>query len=386
MPYHEKFANELQQVAALLREAAELTEDEPFAKYLRLRADALVTDEFYESDLAWMSMKDNVLELVIGPIENYEDQLFAYKTSYETFVLLKDTDWSARLSRYADVLPGLQENLPVPDAYRQETPGSDSELNAYDVLYVSGDANAGSKTIAINLPNDERVQLERGTRRLQLRNAMQAKFDKILVPIAGELIDESQRGNVTFDAFFTNTMFHEVAHGLGIKNTINGRGSVRQALKEKQSALEEGKADVLGLFMLTQLLERGELDGDVDLADHYVTFMASIFRSIRFGSTSAHGTANLIRFNFFAERGAFTRDADTGTYRIEMDGMGAAVDALAEKILTLQGDGDYEGAVAFFDMYAQVGDQLQADLDRLTTAGIPVDILYDQGPAKLGIQ
>ena len=226
VPYRKQFANEMEQTAQLLNQAAELAEDAGLARYLRLRADALLTDDYQPSDLAWLNMHDNTIDVVIGPIENYEDQLYGYKTAHECYVLVKDKQWSARLARYAEFLPQLQSSLPVPDRYKQEQPGTDTELNAYDVVYYAGDCNAGSKTIAINLPNDEQVQLQKGTRRLQLQNAMRAKFDKILLPIADELIAEDQRDHVTFEAFFSNTMFHEVAHGLGIKNTINGRGSV----------------------------------------------------------------------------------------------------------------------------------------------------------------
>ena len=214
---------------------------------------------------------------------------------------------------------------------------------------------------------------------------MRAKFDEILKPISGLLIAEDQRQHITFDAFFANTMFHEVAHGLGIKNTINGNGTVRQALKETASALEEGKADVLGLFMLTQLEARGELDEGTDLRDNYVTFLASIFRSIRFGSSSAHGVANLLRFNEFREAGAFTYDAESGTYRVDFDQMTAAMNALAEKILRFQGDGDLEGVRAFVETQGQIGEALQTDLDRVGAAGIPVDIIYEQGLETLGL-
>ena len=284
----------------------------------------------------------------------------------------------------ADVL-GLRwkwgrRGLPVPDEYKQETPGSDSDLNAYDVIYYAGDCNAGAKTIAINLPNDEEVQLQKGTRRLQLKNAMRAKFEKILIPIGDVLIAESQRRFIDFDAFFENTMFHEVAHGLGIKNTLTGKGTVREALKDKASALEEGKADILGLYMVTKLHEQGELE-DAELLDNYVTFLAGIFRSIRFGASSAHGVANLLRFNFFAETGAFSRDEATGTYRVEMEKMQEAVDALSEKILTLQGDGDYEGVTQFVGEMGKIGEGLQRDLDRLSTAGIAVDVVFEQGLA-----
>ncbi|MGD2069216.1 MAG: Zn-dependent hydrolase [Gemmatimonadota bacterium] len=378
VPYHEAFADAHATAADHLRRAAELATDPGLAHYLELRAEALRTDDYQASDMAWLDMKENPIDIVIGPIETYEDQLFGYKASHEAFVLVKDMEWSQRLQRFAALLPDLQRGLPVEDRYKQETPGRDSDLNAYDVVYVAGDANAGSKTIAINLPNDEEVQLAKGTRRLQLKNAMRAKFDEILVPIADVLIAEGQRQHVTFDAFFSNTMFHEVAHGLGIKQTVSGEGTVREALREHASAMEEGKADILGLYMVTKLFEDGELT-EGSLEDYYTTFLASIFRSVRFGASSAHGRANMVRFNYFAEQGAFARDDATGTYRVDMDAMRAAMEGLGGMILTLQGEGDYEAAGRLLTEKGVVQPGLQADLDRLAELGIPVDIVYEQG-------
>jgi hypothetical protein len=384
VPFHVEYRDELSQAAGLLRRAADLAEHEGFANYLRLRAEALTTDDFQQSDLAWMDVKTNRIELVIGPIETYEDRLFGYRAAYESYVLIKDQEWSEKLAKFAQFLPELQRGLPVDEAYKSETPGTDSDLNAYDVVYYAGHSNAGSKTIAINLPNDEEVQLLKGTRRLQLKNAMQAKFEKILEPIAGVLIAEEQRRHVTFDAFFANTMFHEVAHGLGIKNTIDGRGTVREALLDVASSMEEGKADVLGLYMITRLHETGELGND-DLMDNYVTFMAGIFRSVRFGASSAHGKANMVRFNFFKEQGAFVRDTETGTYSVDFDRMQKAMSALSKLLLTLQGDGDYEGALKLTDEKGVIGTQLQSDLNRLTNSDIPVDIMFSQGTSELGL-
>ena len=378
VPYHQGFADHVTPAAAKVREAAALAEDPGLRRYLELRARALETDEYQPSDLAWLDMKDNTLEVVIGPIETYEDQLFGNKAANEAFVLIKDKEWSGRLARYATMLPSLQSELPVPAPYKREKPGSDSDLNACDAVYYAGDANAGSKTIAINLPNDEEVQLRKGTRRLQLKNAMQAKFEKILVPIADELIAESQRKHISFDAFFSNVMFHEVAHGLGIKNTIDRKGTVREALKEQAGALEEGKADILGLFMITRLHQRGELQGQ-DLDDNYVTFLAGIFRSIRFGGASAHGRANAAQFSFFEQQGAFARDSATGRYRVDFPKMRSAVDLLAGRILRFQGDGDYAGVVSFMSQGVKLAPVLQQDLARLGSKGIPVDIVFEQG-------
>ncbi len=383
IPYHEYFEKETKAAVILIRKAAELSEDEGLKKYLELRATALETDDYLASDLAWMDMKTNNIDFVVGPIENYEDALYGYKAAHEAYVLVKDPEWSEKLARFAKLLPTLQASLPVPDEYKAEVPGSDSDLGVYDAIYYGGDCNAGSKTIAINLPNDERVHIEKGSRKLQLKNSMQAKFDKILLPIANELIAEDQRRHVTFEAFFENTMFHEVGHGLGIKNTLDGSGSVRSVLMDQYSALEEGKADILGLFLVTQLTEMGEL-GEKDLMDNFTTFMAGIFRSVRFGATSSHGKANMVRFNYFQEAGAFSRDDQTGTYRVNYDAMFDAMLALTESILTIQGNGDYEAAKAMLET-GQIKDQLQSDLDRLKEKGIPKDIVFKQGAEVLGL-
>jgi hypothetical protein len=383
VPYHEAFHDETEALASLLESAAALTENESLRNYLELRARALRTDEYQESDFAWMDMTDNTVEIIIGPIETYEDQLLGAKAAHEALVLVKDQEWSARLARYSALLPGLQETLPVDAAYRAEEPGTDGQLNAYDLVFVAGDGNAGSKSIAVNLPNDEQVQLRKGTRRLQIKNAMRAKFDAILMPIAETLIDPEQRELVGFDEFFANTMFHEVAHGLGIKETLSGNGTVREALSDHASWAEEGKADILGLHMITELKATGELP-DADLRRNYVTFVASMFRSIRFGMSSAHGRANLVRFNYFREQGAFQRLED-GTYSVDFDALPTAMRALAEKILMLQGDGDRDAVQAFWDEWGVVGPELQEALDRLDSRDIPVDIVYRQGLDVLGL-
>jgi hypothetical protein len=378
VPYHEAFKPQVERAVALLREAAALAEDAGLRNYLELRAQALLGDDYRPSDMAWMDMKTNGIDVVIGPIENYEDQLYGYKSTHEGYVLIKDREWSAKLARYVKLLPALQGRLPVPARYRQESPGSGSDLGAYDVVYYAGDCNAGSKTIAINLPNDETVQLEKGSRRLQLKNAMRAKFDKILTPIADRLIAPDQKKHIQFDAFFANVMFHEVSHGLGIKNTLDGKGTVRDALKDLGGSLEEGKADVLGLFMILKLKEMGEL-GEADVMDNCVTYLAGLFRSVRFGAASAHGRANLAEFTFFKEQGAFSRDSTSGTYRVDLAKMQAAVDAFSRKVLTLQGDGDYAGVETFLPKADQMDPQLKRDLEGLASADIPTDIVFKQG-------
>ena len=383
IPYHEFFKEQVTKASDLLKQAAALAEDKGLKKYLELRAEALLTDDYFASDLAWMDMKTSMIDFVVGPIENYEDALFGKKTAHEAFILVKDKVWSDKLAKFAAMLPELQKGLPVDAAYKAEMPGTDSDLNAYDVLFYAGDCNAGSKTIAINLPNDELVQKAKGSRRLQLKNAMRAKFDGILKPIADIVIAPEQRKHVTFDAFFANTMFHEVAHGLGIKNVLNSNVTVRDALKDLYSGIEEGKADILGLYLVTKLHDKGEM-GEADLMDNYVTFFAGIFRSVRFGGASAHGKANLVCFNYFKEQQVFTQNQD-GTYTVSFEKMQAAMNSLSKLILTIQGDGNYEACKQLFTEKGVVSPELASDLERIAKAGIPRDVVFEQGAHVVGL-
>jgi len=383
VPYNILYAAELDKACSILKQAAVIAEDRELQKYLNLRAEALVTNLYTASDYAWLDMKNNGLDIIIGPIENYEDKLFNARASFEAYVLVKDKVWSKRLAKYVSMLPELQRGLPVPEKYKKEKPGTDSELNAYDVVYYAGDCNAGSKTIAVNLPNDEVIQQKKGTRRSQLKNVMKAKFDKILIPITKELIDRDQQQYINFDAFFANVMFHEVAHGLGIKKTVTGKGFVKEALKEQFSWLEEGKADVLGLYMVTGLVKKGELEGD--LKQFYTTYMAGILRSVRFGASSAHGKANMQCFTFFKENGAFIRNND-GTYKVDFVKFEESINKLSGLILKLQGDGDKAAVEKVQKEKAVISPELQADLDRLTKKGIPVDLVFEQGADVLGVK
>lgn len=385
IPYHEHYAAEIDKAASLLMEAAKYADDEGFKKYLTLRAEALLTDEYLASDLAWMEMQTNMIDFVVGPIESYEDQLLGIKAAHSGQILIKDMEWSQRLEKYGKLLPELQKSLPCDDQFKQEEARANSDMNVYDVIYYAGDCNAGSKNIAINLPNDPRVHAAKGSRKLQLRNAMQAKFEKILVPISEVVIAEEQRKHVKFDAFFENTMFHEVAHGLGINNTINDKGTVREALQNHYSAIEEGKADIIGLYLVTKLYEMGEFP-DKDLMDNYVTFMAGIFRSVRFGVTSAHGMANMVRFNYFQELDAFTRNEETETYTVNFERMQDAVKEIGGMILKIQGEGDYAAATKLIEEKGGISEILQADLKRIDESGIPTDIRFNQGLDVVGLK
>lgn len=377
LPYSVAYKEKLTKASDLLKKAATLAEDEGLKKYLTLRAEALITDNYQPSDFAWMDMKNSNIDIVVGPIENYEDGLFGYKSAFESFVLVKDPDWSKKLTKFTALLPTLQSGLPVDDAYKKEVPSTESDMNVYYALYYAGDCNSGSKTIAINLPNDEEVQLKKGSRRLQLKNSMQAKFESVLVPISNLIIAPEQRKYVKFDPFFENVTFHEVAHGLGIKNTIDGSATVRDALKELYGALEERKADILGLYLVTRLYEMGELSSG-EVMDNYVTFLAGIFRSCRFGAASAHGKANMMQFEYFKQTGAFNRSGE-GYYSVNFDIMKSAVISSVQLILRIQGDGDYNTAKTILDKDGSIKPELQKDLDRINSAGIPVDIVFRQG-------
>lgn len=383
IPYREAYKEQLAKVDELLGQAIELAEDAGLKKYLTERRKAFQTDDYFASDMAWMDMKSSKLDFVVGPIENYDDALFGYKTSYEAFILVKDEAWSNDLAKFVKMLPALQKELPCDPKYKKEVPGTESDLNVYDVIYYAGDCNAASKTIAINLPNDERVHLKKGARRLQLKNAMKAKFDNIMMPIANMFVCEDQLDNVNFNAFFSNVCFHEVAHGLGIKNTVTGKGNLREALKEQYSAWEEAKADICGLFLTQTLIEKGEIT-NCTVEDAYVTFIAGILRSVRFGATEAHGIANMMCFNFMQDNGAFTRN-EQGKYVINLEKAKKAMADWATLILQVEGDGDYDFAKKYAAENGTIRPDLQADLDAIRDANIPKDIRYNQGLKALGL-
>ncbi|WP_294140063.1 Zn-dependent hydrolase [uncultured Sanguibacteroides sp.] len=385
VPFHEAYPEEIAKAAELLKQAAELAEDPGLKKYLELRSQALLTDDYLASDLAWMDMQNNTLDFVVGPIETYEDQLFGYKASHSGQILVKDKEWSKKLSLYAQYLPKLQENLPVEAAYKQEKANANADLNAYDVIYYAGDCNAGSKNIAINLPNDPRVHAAKGSRKLQLKNSMDAKFQTMVVPISKLVITPEQQKHVKGDAFFENTMFHEVAHGLGVNYTIKDKQEVRAVLQNTYTSIEEAKADILGLYCLTQLADWGILK-DKDLMDNYVTFVAGIFRSVRFGAASAHGKANMLQFNHFMESGAITKDETTGYYTIDFEKMKKDIGVIAGEYITLQGNGDIAGAQALIAAKGVIPPSLQKDLDKIAGAGIPKDIFFKQGKTVLGLE
>jgi hypothetical protein len=382
--YKDEYKDDLDKVCALLDKAIALVEDNGLKNYLLERKKAFQTDEYFVSDRAWMDMKESKLDFVVGPIENYDDKFQEAKASYEAFVLVKDEARSKDLEKFITMLPQLQIELPCEPKYKTFIPGTSSDLNVYYALYYGGDCNSGSKTIAINLPNDDRVAAEKGTRRLQLRNSMKAKFDHILMPIGELIITPKQQKNLNFDAFFWNVTFHEVAHGLGIKNTITGKGSVDDAMGTEKTSWEEAKADILGLFMVTKLIEKGEIT-NITKEDAVTTYIAGILRSVRFGAASSHGKANMMCFNFFEKADAFTRN-EKGQYVIDYDKAYQAMNAWAELIIVTQGNGNFEFAQKFRKENGGITETLQTDLDLINHSGIPRDIRFNQGVTVLGLE
>lgn len=375
--YHEAYAEEIGRICTLLEKAVTLAEDPGLKNYLEKRIEAFKTDNYLESDLAWMDMKDSKIDFVTGPIESYDDKFQETKASYESFILLKDEARSKDLAKFVAMLPALQKELPCAPEYKTFVPGTSSDLNVYDAVYYAGDCNAGSKTIAINLPNDERVHALKGTRRLQLRNSMKAKFDKILMPIGQLIVTPGQQKYLNFDAFFWNVTFHEVAHGLGVKQTINTNESVDAVMGTEKTSWEEAKADILGLFMVTKLIEMGEIT-NITAEDAIATYIAGILRSVRFGAASSHGKANMMCFNYMEKAGAFSRDAK-GQYVIDFGKAKEAMNGWAALILQTQGDGNVEFATKYRAENGGITPALQADLDKINGAGIPRDITFIQG-------
>ncbi|MCL2512234.1 MAG: Zn-dependent hydrolase, partial [Bacteroidales bacterium] len=375
--YRDEYKEKINEVCQLLDKIIALAEDAGFKNYLIERKKAFETDDYFASDMAWMDMKESKIDFIIGPIENYDDKLNEAKASYEAFILIKDIERSNELEKFIAMLPQLQNEIPCEPQYKTFVPGTSSDLNVYNAIFYAGDCNSGSKTIAINLPNDDRVQKEKGARRLQLRNSMEAKFDKILMPIGELVLNPDLHKYLKFDAFFWNVTFHEVAHGLGIKETVNGKGSVDEALKTEKTSWEEAKADILGLFMVCNLIEKGEIT-NITIEDAITTYIAGILRSVRFGAASSHGKANMMCYNYMEKYGAFSRN-EKNLYNIDFEKSKESINSWAALILKTQGEGDFEFAQKYREENGGIGAALQADLDKIGNANIPRDIRFEQG-------
>lgn len=383
VPYYEAYASQVKKISELLKKASTIAVDKNLKEYLKLRADAFLHDNYYESDMAWMDNTTGNIDFIIGPIEYDEDRLFRAKSAHGSILLVKDKTWTDKLGNAKEYLPNLQKMLPIDDQYKMEEPIISSDLGVYDVIYCAGDFNAGSKKISITLPYDGRVQMEKGSRKLQFKNIMNAKFEKILLPIVDIMIDQEQRKYVNFDAFFENTMYYEIGNCLGCINTINDKGTVKEALKEYYYAMEESKSDILSLFFLTKLNEMNVFT-EKDIMENYVTYLADIFRSIRFGAANPQGKANIVRLNYFLQQGAVSKDSDTGMYRLDKQKTKEAIEDFAHKILMIRGDGDYEKAKMLISDLGEINQSIEKDILKITEAGIPKDIYFNQGVALLG--
>ncbi len=385
IPYNQAYRRDLVRAARLLGQAASASPEPAFRRYLTLRARSLITDDYLSSDIAWTGLRDNALDIVIGPVDFHEDALLGYKTAYAGWVLIRDKTWAQRLNLMVELLPRLQDDLPVAALYRSEVPVVDAPPDAYDAVLYAGAANAGFKAVAVNLPADVRVSSQFGTRRLHFRNVMRAEFDHIVRPVAAEMIVPDQQEHVSFEAYFGHTMMREMAHELGPQATVNDGGSLREALREHHELLEEGKAEILGLYILDWLDRRQQLSGP-SLMDYLVTSVATTLRAIRFGETNPQAISDIIRFNFLVGLDAISRDPASGQYRIHAERMRPAIMALSSQLLVLQGNGDYSGANNLIRDLGYVTAELQMDLQRLKQAQVPVDLVFEQGADVLGLK
>lgn len=374
VPYSQEYREFLEPAAALLREAANLTTNETLKNFLTKRADALMSDDYYASDVAWMDLNAPI-DVTFGPYETYEDELFGYKASFEAFVTLRDEAESAKIAKFSSYLQELENNLPMDPAFRNPKIGAGSPIRVVDVVFTSGDGNRGVQTAAFNLPNDEKIVKERGTTQIMLKNMQEEKFNKVLVPIAGIVLDPAQRSQTSFDAFFTHILAHELLHGIGPHNiTVGGRQTtVRMELKELYSAIEEAKADITGLWGLQYLIDHNKEGVDRSMENTlYTTYLTSSFRSVRFGLKEAHGRGQAMQFNYLLDEGGIKYDPQAGTYSIDPARIKDAVRKLTTEILTLQAEGSYEKAKALLDKYGVIRPEMQKALGKLNA--VPIDI------------
>jgi hypothetical protein len=371
VPYSVEYRSELAELARLLREAAQLTGQASLRDYLEKRAAAFLGNDYYESDLAWMAL-DASIEPTLGPYEVYGDDWFNFKAAFEAFITLNDAAETARLARFSGELQGLEDRLPIAPQLRREKLGGNAPIRVVNVVMTAGDANHGVQTAAFNLPNDERVVAEKGSKRVMLKNVQQAKFEKVLLPISAVALAPEDRERVAFEPFFTHILMHELMHGLGPQTiTVGGRETtVRQELKELNGTLEEAKADISGLWALQQLMDKGALDKRQEKA-MYATFLASAFRTIRFGLNESHAKGMALQINWLMDGGGVVVNAD-GTFTVNLAKMKKAVTTLTRDIMTLQAHGDYAGTQRLLKRMVTIRPPVQRVLDRLDS--VPIDI------------
>ena len=370
VPYSVEHQGELGLAAALLREAAQLTAQPTLKAFLEKRAEALLKNDYYESDVAWMEL-DSTIEPTIGPYEVYEDNWFNAKASFEAFIGVRDDAETQKLARFSAELQGIEDRLPIEPQLRNPQIGALAPIRVINEIFCSGDANHGVQTAAYNLPNDERIAREKGTKRVMLKNVQEAKFRKVLLPISRAALSPADQKDVSFDAFFTHILMHELMHGLGPHQVTGGQTTVRQALQEAGGALEEAKADISGLFALQLLIDKGVLPKEMERA-MYTTFVASAFRTLRFGANEAHGRGMALQLNTLLDAGAVRADPTSGAFSVDRARVRQAVEALTRDIMTLQASGDAGKARAWLSRMGLVRPETQRVLDKL--AAVPVDI------------
>ena len=372
VPYSKEYREFLEPAAKLLREAAALTDNATLKDFLNKRAAAFMSDDYYESDVAWMDL-DAPIDVTIGPYETYSDELFSYKAAFEAYVTIRDDAETDKLKKFSQYLQELEDNLPIDPKYRNPKLGAASPMRVVNVVFSSGEGNSGVQTAAFNLPNDEKVVAEKGSKRVMLKNIQDAKFEKILMPISKVTLSKADQADVSFEAFFTHILMHELMHGLGPHNIkVDGRDTtVRAQLKDVYSMLEEAKADISGLWALQYLVDKGVIDKKLE-DTMYTTFLASCFRSVRFGITEAHGRGVAVQFNYLRDRGALRFDKATGKFSVDPTKIKDAVRDLTAEFMTIQAEGSYEKAKAMSDKLGVIRPEMRSALDKLKN--VPVDI------------
>ena len=380
LPYHKAFKAQVEKISDLLKKAAAVADDPQFKKYLELKAKSFLTDDYLESDLAWMDLKNNKIDFIAGPIDDEVDRFLNTKTAHIAYILLKDTEWENKLSEIQKSIPDIIKNLPVDASAKKLIPVSKNEIEVFNVVYYAGYANAGSKTISLFHPRDGRVHMEKGNKKLMFYNATKAKFDNILKPIADLFVANSDK--VTFDAFFLNNLFYEVADAIDINNTVKGE-KVKDVLKGNFNTMNGLRADVLRLYIMTEYLKSIKASED-EFAANYATFFSNILRSVRFGAAHAQGISNVICFYYFTDAGAINRNKN-GKYEINVEKMKNSVTQFATEVLTIFTSGDLKGAQKLIDEKGNIQPTLQKDLMKIMEAGIPRDIYFKQGPQVLGL-
>ncbi len=374
-PYHEAYKAQIEKIAEKLKEAEKYCDNEQFKNYLEEKIKTLETDDYYPSDALWMDMKDRKIDLIIGAYDTELDKFLNLKAAFEAFVMVRNDEWTSKLANYIKLLPTLQKDLPVADNYKNQKLALGTDMVVCDLVYVAGYSNFGPKQLAITRPIEGKVTMEKGTRKIQFMNVTEAKFNKILYPIAQLLVDSSQSHKVTSQAFFESNFFFEISEGLILKKTVDNKGSVKDALKDFYNIARNIHNDVMRLFLLSKLSDNEELN--VKLESNYVTYLADMFRSIRFGTAHSQAKAAIINLNFFLEKGAITRNPETGKYKINFDKMRKAVEEQTKNILIIEGNGDYEALKKMYRKYSTISDELKKDIARVNNSNIPVDIRFE---------